>query len=264
MPMPAWPSGVVPVAGIEAQDREVAGATAEVADQHGGGLGERAGEAGAGGLRFQGERYVGQAGIRIGAAQPCRAQRVVDELAGEAHRTADDDARGRWYVGEQGAQEAADQALQREGMAEDAGLGEAALRQVGLHRHDQPAVERILQIGGDRFGAGFLSQLGAAAAWLGPETQDGAEYVERCVAARGHAAVILADRDDAVGGAEIDADRRRHAVSPREGRGFKREWADDARGLGGMPERASRDPPPCCRAGEGGGRVSISRLRRGR
>ena len=210
--MPAWPRGVPPRARIEAHDREVAGAAAEIADQHGGRLGEGAGEQGAGGFRLQRQGHLRDARVGVGAAQAVGAECVVHELAGEAHRAADDDAGGRRDVGEEGAEEAADQALHREGVAEDAGLREALLRQVGLHRHDQPAVERVLEVGVDRLGAGGVPEHAARGGVLGPEAQDGTEHVAVGVALRGHAAVSVQQGHDAVGGAEIDADRLDHGA----------------------------------------------------
>ena len=92
--MPAWPSGVRAARRVEAQDGEVAGAAAEVADQDGGRRGQAAGEARAGGFGFQCQRNIGQASVGVGATQAIRAQRVVNELTGEADRAADDDAGG--------------------------------------------------------------------------------------------------------------------------------------------------------------------------
>ena len=64
---------------------------------------------------------------------------------------------------------------------------------------------------------------GAAAAFVLPEVENRAEYVELVggggVALGGHAAIVMQQGDNAVGGAEIDADGLDHAGAPPKGAG---------------------------------------------
>ena len=242
MPMPAWPSGVTHAprcrAGLEAQHREVAGAAAEVADQHGGRLGQRLGEPPAGGLGFQRQCHVREARPRHRRRAGGRHQ-ARSSANSPAKRTGRPTmTRGtRPGVGQQRLQEPADQALERERAAEDARLGEAPLREVCLHRHDQAAVQRVLEIG--RRSPPVLPPRAAGCGRGPPRPRSTAPSGTRRAVraspawrARRHAAVLVQQRDDAVGGAEIDADRPHHAAAPPKGAGSS-AIGDAAQGSGG-------------------------------
>ena len=89
-------------------------AAAEIADQHGRGGVETAGEAPAGGLRLERDLDLAEAGAAARLAEPRLPQFVVGGLAGEAHRAAEDGARAlETRRPEQGAQEQRDEILQR-------------------------------------------------------------------------------------------------------------------------------------------------------
>ena len=204
---------------VEAQDGEIAGAATEVAYQHRRGFAKCAGEPGPGGLRLQRQGHLREARLGVGAAQTLGTQAVIRELAGEVHGAADDDARCRWDIGEECCEKAADQALQGEPVAEYAGLGKTPLRKVGLHRHDQAAVQRIFEVCGDRLEAGFVTKDAAGRRILGPEAENGTDDLQGSAVLRGHAAIIVQEGHNAVGGAEIDADRPDHPPAPRKGAG---------------------------------------------
>ena len=205
-------------AGIEAQQREVAGAAAEVADQHGGRGLQDAGEAEAGGLWLVGHVHLAQAGLAEGLAQSNLAERVVREFPGEAHRPAGGDA-GSVHVlpGHQAAQEQGHQCLQRERAAHDLGAAEAALRQVGLHGHDQARVLGVVQVGRHRSWPRGVAQHSA----LGPEAQDCPEHLQPRPLRLQHRAVRVQHGDDAVGRAEIYADAGRADDGELEGHGAR-------------------------------------------
>ena len=98
--------------------------------------------------------HLGEAGVGVGAAQAVGAQDIVRELAGEADRAADDDP---WATGTSASRAGRNRAIRRsrvKGWPKIRVSVKLLLRQVGLHRHDQPAVQRILEIGVDRLGAG--------------------------------------------------------------------------------------------------------------
>jgi hypothetical protein len=199
----------------------------------------------ASGLRLQYQADLRDTGFSICAAQTFGSQRIICELAREAHRPSHHDGSDRWQISQQAAQEAADQTFQCEGMAEDPGLGEAALRKIGLHRHDKPAVQRIFQIVGDRRWTGRVMQDAPGARFLGPEAQNGPEHIQRCVASCCYVAVLVEQRNDAVCRAKIHAKGADHStrsqrarVQPRSAQLGKRnhDWGTRAvpRPFGGL------------------------------
>ena len=143
-------------------------------------------------------------------AQAVLAEIIAARVADEANRPTDHDARVVQVTpegGEQLAEEQRDHLLQPPGRTEDAGLGEAALREVAFHRHDQPALERILEIGLDGRRSRRMPRLPAGAV---PEAEHGAEHLAGRVLESLAAAIRAQPGDDAIGRAEIDADRRAH------------------------------------------------------
>ena len=103
---------------------------------------------------------------------------------------------------QQAAQERGDQRLQRERTAHDLGAAEAALRQIGLHGHDETRVLGVVEVGRHCERPGGVAWRPA----LGQEAQDGPEPVQPRRLCNPHRAVRLRHGDDAVSRAEIYAD----------------------------------------------------------
>jgi hypothetical protein len=153
---------------------------------------------------------VAESGLAEPLAQPLAAEFVVGQVAGEPHRPADG-GRDRGGIDPRGAhqrgEEPRHQRLQRHGATEQPGLAERGLRQIALHRHDQPAFARIVEIGLDRRLTDRILQSGASR--LGPQAQQRAAGLAVGLVAMAEAqgaggAVRRRQHGDAVGGAEID------------------------------------------------------------
>ncbi len=229
-------------AGLEPQHGEVAGAAAEVADQRRRRRVEPLHEAPTRRFRLERQRDLVEAGGDEARTQPRLAERVVGRVAGEADRPAHRHRRARGIEPgrpHQGRQEPRDQHLQRHRLAEQPRLAERALRQIALHRHDQPAAGGVVEIGLDRRLADRILQRQPAAPVLQPQAKQraagvGIRIVGQAEAERAGAALRVGQHHDAVGGAEIDAEP--HAAMA-------------SRDVAGVPPvlRRSRPAPPAAR-----------------
>ncbi len=215
----------VPVA--EAHQREVAGAPAEVADQHRGVALQPPGEE-----EGRRDRLVDVADVL--KPQPFERRLVARQGQGrvraqprERHRPPDDHPFGQ--VSQIGAamlahlqQEGAQQVLEGEPPPQDLGVGEQGRGGVALERLDEPRLQRLLDIGVDRPRPGLDHAAGRVVVGC-VETQGRAEGVERLAvmieAGEARLAPALVEGDDRVGRAEINADRgvgyARHGMSLR-------------------------------------------------
>jgi len=157
--------------------------------------------------KLQRDHHVAEPGHSEAFAQPRLAKGIVGKLARKAHGATGHHAhRGGIDPGGGGerAQELRHQVGQGKAAAEDACLHEAVLCQIGLHRHDQPAVEWIVEIGGDRSRAGGVMQSVPCPPLLGPEAQHRAEQLVGTDDGAARDTIGAKQRDDAVGGAEIN------------------------------------------------------------
>ena len=155
--------------------------------------------------------HVREPGLGEGGAKAHRRARRRDSPAKRTGRPTTRSERRDGTSPMQRREEARDQALERETPLVNARLGKTAMREIGLHRHDQAALERVVEVGLNRRRAGGVVQHAAARQLLVPETQDRAEHISVVVPSIGWRRAVtepslLQHGDDAVGRAEVDAD----------------------------------------------------------
>jgi hypothetical protein len=223
-----------PAGPVEPDHGKVGGAAAEVGHEHGLVAVEVAGVPVGGAERLVGEVDRAESGLGEGRAEPPHREGLVGVLAGEDDRAPRHDAAraGEQSValGREVAEEGRHEVLDREAPAEEPRLGEGAAAEVGLDGLDEapafPPRQRVLQ----RLGSARGVEHGAGRTALAPEGQRGAEHADvarrRGPGQAPHRAVLLHDRDRAVGRAEIDADGA-HGSKSRDtkrppGRGARR------------------------------------------
>ncbi len=166
--------------GTDPEQREVAGAAAEVGDQDELVALEIALVVVGRRDRLVLEDHVGVARVAEGRAQS-RERKLDGGLVGgvgEAHRASHHDAPGKRVAAllgllAQAAQDDADQRLQTVGLAEDRGRAEVAGREEALERLDQAARLIGVEVAVDRLGSGQLEH--RAASVLALEVEDRAE-----------------------------------------------------------------------------------------
>jgi hypothetical protein len=219
-----------PTGTFEADDREVAGATAEVADQDGGVLGQ--------GAREEKGRANGFVGVvDFLHAQPAEGGLValqgeigVGRSAGEGDRPPDNHPLGQVdklvaRIAPELQQKGREQILEAVAAAQHLGFAEGGRGGEGLERLDEAGFGRVFDIGVDRPGTGGDGRARSGrsgGAWNDRAGAEGEQFGFR----RGepHEARILTalpQGDDRIGGAEVYAERRRRghgllpATSPR-------------------------------------------------
>ena len=202
----------------DVEEREVAGAAAEVADEDGFGAGEGGLVGGGRGQGFELEGDVLEAGAGEGGAQAGEREGLVfgGFSADEAHGTAygggaDGVSPGLLGLQAEVGEDAGDEVFEGVGAAEDLGGGEALDGQVAFERLDEAAGGQAFGLGGevaldggragggaDRVGGAFEEEDGSRAWRLVGEAQE----IDLAVAVAGEDGA----RDGTVGRAEVDAD----------------------------------------------------------
>lgn len=202
-----------------AKEREVTGAAAEVADEdefvaiEGGFMGVGSGD----GLEFKIDML--EAGDGKSFAKTRDGELIVVLIVGadEAHGTADDGGVNRLaellFSGfAQVFEHAGDEIFKLVAAAEDLSTGEGAAGEMGLERLDETAFFVGLEIALDGVGAGEgVDAAGCACGFRLFKIEDGAERWRLNRAEREgdelHRAVGGHNRDGAIGGSKVDADR---------------------------------------------------------
>ena len=109
-------------------------------------------------LRLGHQAQIGDARSPEGRSQPLLGERVIRALPHKAHRPSGHHGRTRRHarLAQQMPQEQADQLLQLQHPAEDQRVAQAALAEMALQRHHQPAGTRVIKIGLHGGGAGHM------------------------------------------------------------------------------------------------------------
>ena len=167
------------------QQAEVAGAAAEIGDQHQFVtlqpafvvIGRRD--------RLKFEPDFGHSCQPEGVAQPVQRHcfRILAGFADEMRRPAHDDGLGQgaggcFRLGLQVLQDQRHQRFDAELLAEDVGAGEILRSQIGFHRLDEPPLALAVQVGLDRLRSGPMGQGRTQPVLLLLEEQDGSEGLE--------------------------------------------------------------------------------------
>ncbi len=183
---------------LEPQNREVTRAAAKVTHQHRCRMIEAMSKLPSGGFRFEHDGNLGETGFGKAGAQPGLAEIVIGIVTDKTYGPSDRHGAVLWRQLcqlHQFLKEGGDQRFQRNALTEKLGLPETCLRQIGLHRHDEPRFGRIVEIRlNGLFSHGAFGQTSSARQFL-PQRQKRAACVRRvssrCWKAHGTRVAVL-------------------------------------------------------------------------